>query len=226
MTPRQQKKAAERERYRWFRQSQRELVAKLRGKVRETRAARVHARRGMRERCRSERLAAGVRAKELRARLLAELRASVAAARQAGRDKCTADHAHARDLATAAERARAELAAERDYQRELRRLESYSKASAKKIRKNAHESLTQSDDQVRGNLPPELVHLFNRVRGSIKGSARRTRTEAFLQYAEENPGEVLEAMGDRSDEVIAALERDTRRASRARRHEELPEVPF
>ena len=180
MTPRQQKKAAERERYRWFRQSQRELVAKLRTKVRDTRAARVHARKGMRERCRSERLAAGARAKELRARLLLELRAQVAAARRAGRDKCTADHAHARELATAAERARAELAAERDYQRELRRLERDSKASAKAIKRNAHASLSQSDDEVRGNLPPEMVHLWNRVRGRIEAArARRAPRRSF-----------------------------------------------
>jgi hypothetical protein len=53
------------------------------------------------------------------------------------------------------------------------------------------ERRAESDDAVRRNLPPELVPVFDRVRRSIKAGSRRTRTEAFLEWAEEHPAEVL-----------------------------------
>ncbi len=51
----------------------------------------------------------------------------------------------------------------------------------------------ESDEEVRQNIPRALVELFNRVRHAIKGNARQTRTEAFLQYVEEHPGEEIAA---------------------------------
>jgi len=58
------------------------------------------------------------------------------------------------------------------------------------VRKAPRERTAESDDEVRRDIPPELVSVFNRVRRNIKGSDRRTRSEAFLEWAEENPGEV------------------------------------
>ena len=90
---------------------------------------------------------------------------------------------------------------------------------------------------MRGNIPPEPVALFERVKRGIKASPRMSRTEAFLHYAEENPEEVLEAISDKTDEMVLQLEaqhREARRAARltARRPpraytpEQLAEVPF
>lgn len=216
MTPRQQKKALERDRVRAFREQQREIVRTLRERTANLRSQRITARKTMRHQCRAHRLAARERAKQIRTELMAEIRRRSLDERQAARAQCHADHAAARELGDQEARSRAELRAEVAFQRELRRIEAANKHAAKQVRAGRHERLSESDDAVRANLPHELVPLFNRVRGRIKSGPRVTRTEAFLQYAEEHPGEVLEAMGDRSDEVIRELERDTRRASRAR----------
>jgi SAM-dependent methyltransferase len=50
----------------------------------------------------------------------------------------------------------------------------------------------ESDEEVRQNIPKTLFELFGRVRHAIRGSARQTRTEAFLQYVEEHPDEAVE----------------------------------
>ena len=75
------------------------------------------------------------------------------------------------------------------------------------------------------------------MKRSIKGSSRESRTEAFLRYAEQNPGEILEAMGDDSDRIVRELEEQRAKAERALRPpsssrrprstpEELAAVPF
>jgi SAM-dependent methyltransferase len=51
----------------------------------------------------------------------------------------------------------------------------------------------ETDEEVRTNLPPTLHELFRRVAGGIKGNARQTRTEVFLEYVEEHPGEEAES---------------------------------
>lgn len=47
----------------------------------------------------------------------------------------------------------------------------------------------ESDDEVRQNIAPGLVALFNRVGRTLQTGIRQTRTEAFLQYVEEHPHE-------------------------------------
>jgi hypothetical protein len=62
-----------------------------------------------------------------------------------------------------------------------------------------------------------------------------SRTEAFLQYAEENPDDVLAAVDDKTDALIRELEGQYREARRSLRRppprprytpEQLAEVPF
>jgi len=81
----------------------------------------------------------------------------------------------------------------------------------------------ESDDEVRRNLPPELVTVFNRVRRTIKGSPRKSRSEAFLDWAEENPDEIY-ALQEQSAErevkrLVKEYEREAAKHSRGR-------VPF
>jgi hypothetical protein len=104
------------------------------------------------------------------------------------------------------ERARGELAAENKYQRELRRIERGNRAKLK-ARPPAKVRRQETDEEVRGNIPPELAALFDRVKRSIRGSDRKSRTEAFLEYAEAHPDEEWQALEDRTDEVIRELER-------------------
>lgn len=186
------KKALWRDIARDERKKKRALMLELREQVREVRARRKHALFEAKERCRTERLAARERARSLRVKALAELREAVEMERAGARQTCAVRIGEARAIKDDIERARAKLAAERHYQRELRRIES---ANRQRRREHPHvtylEKRGESDDEVRMNISPDLVPLFERVKRSIKGTPRMTRTEAFLKYAEEHPTEVL-----------------------------------
>ena len=135
--------------------------------------------------------------------LAAELRAAKADAKSV----CDVERGHARALAGKVHQARAELAAERKYRRELRRIESGNNRKAKARPGLARARQSESDDEVRGNIPPELVALFERVKRSIKGSDRKSRTEEFLEYADAHPDEEWGALEDAVDREIREMER-------------------
>lgn len=141
---------------------------------------------------------------------LAAVRAELRRERAAAREACNLDRAKARTLKDKAKQARAELVAERDYQRALRRIEAANREKQKRAKRPLVKTrASESDDEVRGNIPPELVPLFDRVRKQIRATDRMNRTEAFLQYAHdhESEGEQWAALEDRVDETIRALER-------------------
>jgi uroporphyrinogen-III synthase len=80
--------------------------------------------------------------------------------------------------------------------------------------------------------------VFDKHRRSMKGSARRSRTEAFLEWAAENPDEVLlvqQAEADKALHELLKQERELGRSVRsARRYKKSPaelakllaDVPF
>ncbi len=153
-----------------------------------------HGREGYRLEARRE----ASRGDRLRLRVLEDLKATVRAERLAARQSCTVRLGEARGIKDEIQRARAALLAERKYQADLRRIE----AAHRQRRREAPgitrlERQGESDDEVRANVPPDLVALFERVKRSIKASPRMSRTEAFLKYAEEHPSEVLEAIDDK-----------------------------
>jgi hypothetical protein len=108
------------------------------------------------------------------------------------------------------------------------------RARARTERSSARERLAESDDEVRQNIPADLVPLFERVKRTIKGSAHQSRTEAFLEYAEENPHEVVDAQEGLAQREIARLIREEAALARAMRQprrykptaEELAAIPF
>ncbi len=53
---------------------------------------------------------------------------------------------------------------------------------------------SESDDEVRQNIAPDLIPLFNRVRTGLKKCKGKSRTESFLEYVEEHPHEGAEAI--------------------------------
>jgi hypothetical protein len=213
---RRQRREIMKEIAREHRREQREKLAHLRQELRDARALRQTALRQAKDRCRTDRLAARARARELRARLLAELRQAVRAERTRAKEDCAAGLAEARAIADNVQRARAELAAERKYRRDLARIERANRQRFKETRRaTSAERRGESDDEVRGNIPPELLPLWERVKRSIRGSSRMSRTEAFLEYAEEHPSEVLEVLEDRTDALVRELEAKEREARRA-----------
>jgi hypothetical protein len=222
---------------RQHRREAKEKLANLRGQIRAARERRKGALRGAKERCRAERIAARERVRALRLRVLEDLKATVRAERLAARQTCTVRVGEARAIKDEIQRSRAALLAERKYQADLRRID----AAHRQRRREAPgitrlERQGESDDEVRANVPADLVALFERVKRSIKASPRMSRTEAFLKYAEEHPHEVLVAIDDKTDALIRELEQQERQAARALRlgpprsprypPEQLAEVPF
>jgi hypothetical protein len=219
------------------REHRRKAKAKLRQLREELRAARLARRNALVEatsKCRSERIAVRERTRMERLRELEELRKALHAERQAARDVCAIRKEQAKKTTSnAIERAREELAAERKYQDDMHRIESGNRERRREhTRATAAERRSESDDEVRANVPSELHALFARVKRAIKGSARETRTEAFLRYAEEHPDEVLAGIDDKTEQVIRDLERQQREVTRQMRKPpkytpaELADVPF
>lgn len=91
------------------------------------------------------------------------------------------------------------------------------------VRSTAKERAEESDDAVRANIPDDLVPVFNRHRRHIRASPRRTRTEAFLEWAAENPGEVLAEQSAGLDQEIRRMVAEHNRQARAAG---MSEVPF
>jgi hypothetical protein len=97
-------------------------------------------------------------------------------------------------------------------------------AGARGRARNAwREREAESDDEVRGNIPRGLVKVFDKVRRHIKGSDRKSRTEAFLEWVEENPGEMY-AIQER--EAQREVRRMVKAQARTPRVVEAGDVPF
>jgi hypothetical protein len=93
-----------------------------------------------------------------------------------------------------------ELDEERGFERKMQRHEKPSR-----LRSTAGERRAESDDEVRSNLHPTMVPVFDHVRRHIKASPRMSRTEAFLHWAEENPDEVIGLMQHDADRYLNQL---------------------
>lgn len=125
------------------------------------------------------------------------LKESCAARREATR-------AEARGKISTAKQSRKQL--RQDYG-EIKRLEGHAAERRKAHQRLPAEAIRESDDAVRHNIPPELVPVFDKVRRSIKGTPLRSRTEAFLEYVDENPDDVaaiMEAALPSDDQFSAA----------------------
>ncbi len=190
------------------RRKKRALLVELRGQIREARARRKNALLAAKERCRSERIAARERARTLRIRALQQLREAVEADRAAARQTCSVKIGEARAIRDDIERARAKHVAEREYQRDLRRIEAANRQRRKEHPHATHiERRAESDDEIRSNLPSDLISLFDRVKRGIKATSRMSRTEAFFAYVEAHPDEMLETLEEKTQSLIRDFER-------------------
>lgn len=128
---------------------------------------------------------------------------------------------------------REKLAAERAFQDEMRRIDLWARTKRRE-RTTSKERSQESDDEVRQNIPTELLALFEKVKRSIKGSTRESRSETFLHYAAEHPHEVVDAQIELSQREIAKLIHEEARLAKAVRRPgrykptaaELAAIPF
>lgn len=191
----------------------------LRAQINHARVARRGLLAGARTQCRVARVSLKERQAEERARLTADHRDQ----RAKGKTACEAGKTNAKleglELEHGAKRT---LKEERIYQRRVRNA-----GKPVKVRATARELAAEDDDAVRSNLPAELVPVFDAVRKKIKGSARRSRTEAFLEWAEENPDEILAVQEAKAEQYLSELVKQQRELGRnvrkAGRYQSTPE---
>ena len=174
---------------------QRELAVHLRERdqaaLRELRA-RIHSarikRRQMLADARSSCRSARESLKEAQKLERETFRDSQRAARADERSACAVGKTTAKETGAELEQTeRKGLRAERTLQRQVRNADK----SGAMTRSTARERAQEDDDAVRRNLPDELAAVFEVVRKKIKGTPKKSRTEAFLEWAEENPDEIL-----------------------------------
>lgn len=178
-----------------LRARRREVLAKTRAGCR---AARVRARAAILARRKAE-----------HDRIRRELREM----RQAERNKCAARIVGARaSIASAIEgKKRAASKVRRDDAAD-RRITKH--GERERARVTARELLGQSDDEVRSNLDPHLVPIFDRVRKTIHKTKHMDRTEAFQHWAHEHPHEIQEMQSENSDKELSRLLREHTRQER------------
>lgn len=171
-------------------------LGELRGLIQDARRARDAAIAAVRADCRQKR---------------AELKAACDARR------CEAKDAGNRKVAAR----KAELATERSFEAQIARA-----AGPVRARSSSRERRQESDDEVRANIPADMIRVFDAVRKRIKGGPRKTRTEAFMEWAEENPGEVFDLLQHDADRYLAQLLAEQERTARELKRGALAGVPF
>jgi hypothetical protein len=180
-------------------------LARLRTLIKSARQRRGEALRKAVQQCRRHRLDVRERVKRYRSAALQMLRNDVRTMRQQARNQCQARKHRIRTAGhSAAERARRELVEARRLQGQLQRLEQA--AMRKRARLvSGKERAQESDDAVRSNLPTELHGVWAKVKRTIKAGERTTRTEAFLQWAESHPEDVLAMQSNDADREVRQL---------------------
>ena len=194
------------------RKANREKIAALKKKVSKALALRKESRAAAKTFCERERMKARERANAIRARMRAESKALAEAERSAARWQCKAERrSHSLEIA----KLRGELETEKKFQADMRRIGAANRARGTRPGVvKTREKRSESDDEVRANLPSDLLSLFERVKRGIKGTPRKSRTEAFLEYVEEHPDESYAGIEDKTDALVRQLERQQRAGRR------------
>jgi len=160
-------------------------------------------------------------AREARRESIDRIRLQCRKAREKLRDVCGARRERARREGTEVVNARAREIQEERHLDKLQRTSGKRPASKGlkpigRVRNAGRERESESDDEVRRDIPPELVSVFNKVRRNIKGSDRRSRSEAFLEWAEENPAEIYAMQEQEAAREIKRLVKEYEREAAGR----------
>lgn len=138
------------------------------------------------------------------------------AAKTADRDRCKLDKDHVRAEAAA------KIAGKRAKPEEAKRFHALVNPKSRRKETDKRTQRAESNDEVRHNIEPALIPLFERVKGGIKGDARKSRTEAFLEYVESHEGEAMQAREQYGEKLLQADLRQQRREAKQRQAAELP----
>lgn len=221
---RKQREQTRRELERDARRRARAALTSLREQIRaakKTRKQRLHA---VSCSCKAARRRNAARAKRARERLNASIRRT----RDRAQSICDVARGEAKaDTLRAIDQAIDALTSERAHQRQLAAWTRDRKPAKATTRR---ERVQESDDQVEANIDdPGLLIVWRSVRAKIKAGPRRSRTEAFFEWAAEHPAqvyEIQEADAVRQLEQLERKERELARAVRRRSAAALSAVPF
>jgi hypothetical protein len=203
-----QRKRARRELEQERRERDKSKLKKLREHLRHAKKLKRHRLREVVIACKQARERLRARRHALRARYLAELAAAREQERLASRARCDGAKNKARaKIDDRLKRAAAALAAEHAHQAQQRVWSRPSPLRTSSSSSRRADSLHESDSQVQHNLPADLVPVWRAVRARIKGSARRSRTEAFLEWVQEHRGEVRRILDKQIDKDVQELVR-------------------
>jgi hypothetical protein len=194
----------QRELARHLKEQDRAKLAELRARIATAKVSKRAALTAARQQCRSARL-------DLRDRLKLEreqLRDEHRVRRTRGRTECETGKQTARELGRLGQAAAQQTLRE---ERRLQRDVAAADARGRRVRSTARERRQEDDDAVRANLPADLVPVFELVKKKIKAGPRRSRTEAFLEWAEENPGEIVAVQQAQAEADLAKLLADETR---------------
>lgn len=161
---------------------------------------------------------ARLRGRELRRRRREEardaLKRELQEMRQAERNRCQLRLERVKaESETARERAARELRERARAEQHASKLERHRDKHRRE--QQAREKRAESDDEVRANLEADLIPIFDKVRSRIRARPGMARTDAFLHWVEENPGEVWAMREDLAERKLAALIREEAAAAKA-----------
>lgn len=226
-----------------YRRKQRERVAELRAHLKHAkrwRAARLKRTRAL---CKHGRKMAREAAAVLRAEHRAAAKREIEALKLTEARSCAARKAQAVMKAeTAIDRARLKFNDEVSSARAVKVWTAAPKLTRSQAAKARVERRQESDSEVEGNIPHDLIPVWRKLRERFKATPRKSRTEAFAEWASEHTAKVREILDADIEGSIAELVRheaqhrrelnEGKRALRkhsdqelGRRHRELAKAP-
>ena len=93
-------------------------------------------------------------------------------------------------------------------------------AAAERARVRGAEPISESDSAVRQNLSPDLAIVWERVKHRIRATKRASRTEKFLEWVEDHPGEAARIVNEEAERSVAEMPDETEAEYRERMQEE------
>lgn len=226
MTPRQQAAKTRRELERDYRQKQRARVKELRSHLKHAKGWRRSRLKKVRAICKHAKAMAREAARVIRAEHAAQVKRAIEAKRHEALELC---HSKRKKAIAAAvhgvDRARIRLTSELTHQKTERiwdRSRDMKRGSSRRA-----ELVAESDSQVEHNIPHELIPVWREVKAKIQATPRRSRTEAFAEWAAEHQSRVREIIDrDLEASIVELIKHESeQRRELGRSHKHLRAMP-
>jgi hypothetical protein len=188
----------------------RKKLAELRDHLRHAKKLRKQRAREVVIACRQARVRLRASRRAARARYQHEVAAAKERERLASRRQCDARKLQVKSKSLhRVDRALRALSAESSHQATLRVIRDKNplRRTVKQPHKTRGDVLQESDSQVRSNIPHDLLPVWQAVRGRIKSTPRRSRTETFFEWVEEHAGEVRNILDRQIEREVDELVR-------------------